>query len=161
MRPSFQIPLPSGPDDPGVLPSNADTPAAVKLPETQGIIASPLFQLPPPSAPDHQPLFQLPPSTPKSQQDGMQCLFNVPTVSTLCNVVAAELNTNNMAMVQDTNIGKEENLPPSPFQIPSPNLRMEAQPKLRYLLGLDPSISEFMELLTELASNLSTPAGIL
>ena len=160
-RPSFQIPLPSGPDDPGVLPPNADTPAAVKLPETQGVIVSSLFQLPPPSAPDHRPLFQLPPSAPKSQQDGAQRLFNVPTASTLCNAVAAELNADNMAMVQDTNVGKEENLPPSPFRIPSPKLRAEAQPKLRYPPGLDPSTGEFTELLTELASNLSTPAGIL
>ena len=199
-RPSFQIPLPSGPDDPGVLPPNADTPAAVKLPETQGVIVSSLFQLLPPSAPDHRPLFQLPPSAPehrplfqlppsapdhrpsfqlpastpdhrplfqlppsapKSQQDGAQRLFNVPTASTLCNAVAAELNADNMAMVQDTNVGKEENLPPSPFRIPSPKLRAEAQPKLRYPPGLDPSTGEFTELLTELASNLSTPAGIL
>ena len=173
-RPSFQIPLPSGPDDPGVLPPNADTPAAVKLPETQGVIVSSLFQLPPPSAPDHRPLFQLPPSTPehrplfqlppsapKSQQDGAQRLFNVPTASTLCNAVAAELNADNMAMVQDTNVGKEENLPPSPFRIPSPKLRAEAQPKLRYPPGLDPSTGEFTEVLTELASNLATLAGIL
>ena len=173
-RPSFQILLPSGPDDPGVLPPNTDTPAAVKLPETQGVIVSSLFQLPPPSAPDHRPsfqlpasapdhrpLFQLPPSAPKSQQDGAQRLFNVPTASTLCNAVAAELNADNMAMVQDTNVGKEENLPPSPFRIPSPKLRAEAQPKLRYPPGLDPSTGEFTELLTELASNLSTPAGIL
>ena len=120
----------------------------------------PSFQLPA-SAPDHRPLFQLPPSAPKSQQDGAQRLFNVPTASTLCNAVAAELNADNMAMVQDTNVGKEENLPPSPFRIPSPKLHAEAQLKLRYPPGLDPSTGEFTELLTELASNLSTPAGIL
>jgi hypothetical protein len=52
MRPLFQLPLPSGLKDQGIVLPSANSPAAIKRVETQQVVASSLFQLLPLSAPD-------------------------------------------------------------------------------------------------------------
>jgi hypothetical protein len=196
-RPLFQLPLPSGPKDQGIVLPSADSPAAIKHVETQQVVASSLFQLPPPSAPDPpvilpcnvenpeiqkydesksaRPLFHVPlPSAPrnplitqpdtnspattyaKSQQDSVQHVFDGPACFAPSNAIAAEPNADTIATVQDTNV-----LPSRSSLTPSPILRGAAQPKPTHPPGRNLSGPEFIDLLTELSSNFSTPAGIL
>jgi len=160
----LQLPPPSAPDHLVVMKPSIENTVIRTFGESQS--ARPSSHLPLPSTPQNPLITQPNTNTPapmyvKSQQDNMQHLFDIPTHSAPCNIIAAEPNTDTIATVQDTNVGKEEeeNLPPSPPSL-TPSLIFRGAP-LRYPPGVDPSSPEFIDLLTESLSNLSTPAGIL
>ncbi|EDR13455.1 uncharacterized protein LACBIDRAFT_308393 [Laccaria bicolor S238N-H82] len=184
--PLFQLPLPSGP---GIVPPNTDTPAAVKLSDTQGIFASSLFQLPPPSDNSHI-VPDKPPAAKLSDTQGVvtSSLFQLPPPSDDSRIVADTPPAAKLSDTQGVVASSLFELPPpsAPQQQPlfhlplpsAPKSQQEsakrlfnvttgstpshgiAQPEIRWPPGLSPSSPVFLELLTELLLNFSSPAGM-
>ncbi|KIJ98943.1 hypothetical protein K443DRAFT_133225 [Laccaria amethystina LaAM-08-1] len=151
--PLFQLLLPSGPKDQGIVLPSTDSPAAIKHVETQQVVASSLFQLPPPSAPDPPVILPCNVENPEIQKydesKSARPLFHVPLPSTPRNPLITQPDTNSPA----TTYAKS--------QQDSVQCVFDAQPKPTHPPGRNLSGPEFIDLLTELSSNFSTPAGIL
>jgi hypothetical protein len=100
-RPLFQLPLPSGPKDQGIVLPSADSPAAIKHVETQQVVASSLFQLPPPSAPDPPVILPCNVENPEIQKydesKSARPLFHVPLPSAPRNPLITQPDTNSPA----------------------------------------------------------------